>query len=151
MTGTLSYLLEKDRILEVVNRLFIGTDNRDWPAVKECFADRVLFDMTSMAGGEPAVMTPQQITDGWEQGLHGLAAIHHQAGNFLVTFGDGGADVFCYAIALHYLPNTAGGSVRRFVGGYDLHLANLDGSWRIDRFRFNLKFIDGNLSLGGEG
>jgi len=151
MTGTLSYLLEKDRAIDVVNHLFVGTDNRDWPAVKECFADRVLFDMTSMAGGQPATMTPQQITDGWEQGLRPLKAIHHQAGNFLVTFGKHEADVFCYAIALHYLPGSPGGDVRRFVGSYELHLVNPEGHWQIDRFRFNLKFIDGNKSLGEEG
>jgi hypothetical protein len=138
----LSTLIEKDRILDVVNRLFIGTDRRDWQAVKECFADRVLFDMTSMAGGEPVTMTPQQIVDGWEEGLKVVKAIHHQAGNYLVTVRGDEALVFCYAVALHHLPGGTGVTTRRFVGSYDCYLTKREDSWRIDRFRFNLKFID---------
>jgi hypothetical protein len=147
MTDSLDYLLEKDRILDVVNRLFIGTDRRDWRAVKECFAESVLFDMTSMAGGEPSTLAPQQIVEGWERGLAGLKAIHHQAGNYLVTVSAAEARAFCYGTALHYLPNKTGRNTRRFVGSYDLHLRKSEGAWRIDEFRFNLKFIDGNPNL----
>jgi hypothetical protein len=135
-------LLEKDRIIGVITRLFVTTDRRDWQAVKECFAGSVLFDMTSLAGGEPANLTPEQIVEGWEQGLRDLSAIHHQAGNYLVTLGAGEADAFCYGIALHRLPEKAGGGTRRFVGSYDFHMRKGRDSWKIDRFRFNLKFMD---------
>ncbi len=50
-------LVEKDKIIEVINRLFISTDNRDWSKVKHCFSSEVLFDMTSIAGGEPVTLT----------------------------------------------------------------------------------------------
>ena len=147
MTDPIAALIEKDRILDVVNRLFIGTDRRDWPAVMECFSDSVLFDMTSMAGGEPATLTPRQIVEAWEQGLKDLAAIHHQVGNYLVTVKGNEADAFCYGIALHYLPRMSGQETRRFVGSYDLHLRKAKDTWRIDVFRFNLKFIDGIVKL----
>ena len=143
MTDPLATLPEKDLIVDVINRLFIGTDRRDWPGVRECFADHVLFDMTSMAGGKPALMTPRQITDGWEDGLKDLEAIHHQAGNYLVTVRGGEAEAFCYGIALHRLPAASGGGTRRFVGSYDFHLVKGGHSWHIDQFRFNMKFIDG--------
>ncbi len=55
---------EKERAIETVTRLFINTDNRDWPKVKALFASKVLFDMTSLAGGQPAIVTPQEIVDG---------------------------------------------------------------------------------------
>ena len=77
-------------IIETITNLFIGTDERDWARVRACFATRVLFDMTSLTGGEPATLTPQQITD----------------------------------------------------SAYEFHLANAVGRWVIDRFKFNLKFID---------
>ncbi len=136
-----------DDILDVVNRLFISTDNRDWNAVEGCFAEQVLFDQTSMTGGEPVVQTPSQISAGWEKGLKPLRAIHHQTGNFIVTRRERDADVFCYGIAFHYLPNPTGRNTRTFVGSYDFHLARGEDGWRIDRFRFNLKFIDGNPDL----
>ncbi len=150
MTDPVAALLEKDRVLDVVNTLFISTDARDWPAVIRCFADKILFDMTSMAGGEPLITTPLQIVDGWAQGLKDLVAIHHQVGNYLVTIREDDAEVFCYGIALHYLPNRSGQNTKRFVGSYDLHLQKQQESWRIDRFRFKLKFIDGNMNLETE-
>jgi hypothetical protein len=33
------------------------------------------------------------------------------------------------------------------VGSYDFELARADGRWRIESFRFNAKFVDGNLEL----
>jgi hypothetical protein len=35
-------LVEKDRIIDTINQLFIATDTRDWPAVRHCFARTVL-------------------------------------------------------------------------------------------------------------
>ncbi len=76
-----------------------------------------------------------------------MKAIHHLAGNFLVNITDNEAAVFCYGIAWHYLPNKTNRNTRAFVGSYDVHLKNQDGEWKIDRFKFSLKFIDGNPDL----
>ncbi len=143
-------LIEKDRIVERINRLFVGTDARDWEAVRACFADRVRFDMTSLAGGQPADLAPAEITDGWEKGLRQLTAIHHQAGNYLVEVGDQTATALCYATATHYRRTKSGRNVRTFVGSYDFTLAKNNGHWRITGFRFNLKYVDGNRDLESE-
>jgi hypothetical protein len=140
-------LLEKEAVIGVINQLFINTDNRDWAKVKDCFAAEVLFDMTSLAGGEPSALTPQQIVDAWDTGLQALKAIHHQAGNYVVTINGSEADAFCYGIASHYLPNKTNQNTRTFVGSYDFHLVKRESAWRIDKFRFNLKYIDGNANL----
>jgi hypothetical protein len=147
MDKALNDLVAKDRILDVVNRLFLGTDQRDWPAVQDCFAESVLFDMTSVAGGEPARMSPAQITDAWEAGLRPIESIHHQTGNHQVAIEGERANVFCYGIALHYRRSRSGRDTRTFVGSYDIGLLLRSGGWKIDRFRFNLKFLDGNLDL----
>jgi SnoaL-like protein len=138
---------DKDRIIDTATRLFISTDNRDWSGVKTLFAPSVLFDMTSLAGGQPVTTMPQEIVDGWDKGLKFLKGIHHQAGNFLVDVGSEEASVFCYGIAWHYLPNRTNNNTRTFFGSYDIHLAKLGGEWKIDRFKFNLKFMDGNPEL----
>jgi hypothetical protein len=140
-------MTDKELIIDTVNRLFISTDNRDWVEVRALFTPRVLFDMTSLAGGQPAIITSQEIADGWDKGLKGLKAIHHQAGNYLVDVKNDEASVFCYGIAWHYLPNKTNKNTRTFVGSYDIHLARQDKAWRIDKFKFNLKFIDGNPDL----
>lgn len=46
-------LLDKAAIVETIDRLFISTDRRDRKAVRACLAARVLFDMSSLGGGEP--------------------------------------------------------------------------------------------------
>lgn len=138
---------ERERIIETVNRLFIYTDKRDWQKVEALFAPRILFDMTSLAGGQPETTTPRAIVDGWDKGLKALKAVHHQAGNFLVDIKNNEASVFCYGIAMHYLPNRTNRNTRTFVGSYDIHLEKQNEEWKIDRFKFNLKFIDGNTEL----
>jgi hypothetical protein len=140
-------MMEKAKIIDRVNRLFIATDNRDWPAARECFADSVLFDMTSLAGGEPARVSSHDIVNAWDAGLKALKSIHHHAGNYVVEINADESDVFCYGIAMHYLPNKTNQNVRTFVGSYDLHLVRQGNDWRIDRFKFTLKFIDGNAQL----
>jgi hypothetical protein len=140
-------LIEKDAVATVVNKLFISTDNRDWDSVKECFSESVLFDFTSAGGGEPAVLSPEQITNGWQEGLKNLKAIHHQSGNFIIDIDNETAHVFCYGIAIHYLPNSKGQNTRTFVGSYNFQLVKRNSLWLINKFRFNLKFIDGNSDL----
>ena len=147
MMITYENLWEKDKVKEAINRLFISTDNRDWDTVSQLFAPEVLFDMTSMVGGKPIMLTPQEIVGSWEKGLKPLKAIHHQAGNYIVHVNEKQADVFCYGIASHFLPNKTNQNTRIFVGSYDFHLIKNGEEWQIDKFKFNLKYIDGNLNL----
>jgi len=140
-------MTDRELIIDTVNRLFIFTDNREWPKVKALFTPLVYFDMTSLAGGLPTTISSEQIVNGWDKGLKGLKAIHHQAGNYLVDIQGNDASLFCYGAAWHYLPNKTNKNSRIFVGSYDIHLVKQDKEWKIDRFKFNLKFIDGNLDL----
>jgi len=142
-------LLEKDAVITTINRMFRSADELNWSQTESCFAPDVLLDMTSVAGGEPENTTPAAIVDGWRESLSHLKAIHHQAGNYEVEVNGSEADASCYGIAYHFLPNATGRNTRTFVGTYDVHLRKLGGSWRIDRLRYNLKFLDGNLDLEG--
>jgi hypothetical protein len=143
----LQLLATKDDIATVIHQLFIATDQRDWSAVRACFADAVDFDMTSLAGGAPVALSPVQITDAWDAGLKPIQHVHHQVGNLQVTVHGDTATAFCYGIALHYRPTADGNNVRRFVGSYDFTLRRIGSGWVISAFRFNAKFVDGNLAL----
>jgi hypothetical protein len=143
-------LVERSRIADVIHALFVATDARDWDQVHECLAERVTFDMASLAGGEPAQRSPREITGGWEAGLRYVDSIHHQVGNLSIALQEVEATASCYGIAYHYRRTKSGRNTRVFVGSYDFHLARQRGDWRIDLFRFNLKFVDGNLELEKE-
>ena len=93
-------LLQKDAVLTVANKLFVYTDTRYWQGLlDEVFTDKVYFDMTSLAGGEPTTLFATTITAIWDEGLKPLEAVHHQTGNFDITIDGDTATVNCYGIA----------------------------------------------------
>jgi hypothetical protein len=143
-------LMDKDRIGEVVNTLFVATDARDWERVRGCFTEKVAFDMTSLVGGSPSVLSPAEIAAGWESGLAPIESVHHQTGNLSVRRDGGEASASCYGIAYHYRRTQSGRSTRVFVGSYDFHLQRREDGWKIDLFRFKVKFVEGNLELEKE-
>jgi len=50
-------LADRQEIVDAITSLFIATDEKNWPAALACFADQVLFDMSSLTGS-PAAATP---------------------------------------------------------------------------------------------
>ncbi|MCG8701924.1 MAG: nuclear transport factor 2 family protein, partial [Bacteroidales bacterium] len=104
------------------------------------------FDMSSL-GGDVGKKTAQRICEEWEEGFKGLDAVQHLAGNYLVTINPDSVDVFAYATATHYKENTTRGKTREFVGSYNLHLVNKDKHWKINRFKYELKYATGNIDL----
>jgi hypothetical protein len=143
-------LTERNRVADLITTLFVATDARDWDRVRGCFAEQVNFDMTSLAGGAPAQLSPQQIAAGWESGLKPIESVHHQVGNLSIDVHATDASASCYGIAYHYRRTRFNRNTRVFVGSYDFHLRLQDGRWRIDLFRFNVKFVDGNVDLEKE-
>jgi hypothetical protein len=140
-------LFEKQAVVEAITRLFVATDRRDWPALRDCLAAEVDFDMSSLGAGPSRRRAAAEIVADWTAGLAPLEAIHHQAGNFLVDVTGERATAFCYGIAIHYLPNPSGRNTRTFVGSYDFELARDPAGWRITAFRFEKKYVEGNLEL----
>jgi hypothetical protein len=147
----LEQLVARVAVVDAIVRLFVATDSRDWVAVEGCFAEEVVFDMVSVVGEAPARLAGARIAAGWAEGLAPIEAVHHQAGNFQVEVAGDEATASCYGIALHHRRVASGRNTRAFVGTYDFHLVrDSAGRWRIDLFRFNLKFLDGNHDLHAE-
>jgi hypothetical protein len=136
----------RQAVEDAVVRMFVATDERDWSTLHDCFTSPLTLDMTSMVGGGPAVLTPQQLANVWSEGFKPLDAVHHQVGNFRTTLDGDSALVRCYGVAFHHR-RTAGLKTRVFVGTYELKLQYADRVWRINQLVFKLKFIDGNLKL----
>jgi hypothetical protein len=147
VTDPLTALAERAAVIDVITALFVETDNRNWPTVLQCLASRVRFDTTSVSGGQPTELGGDDIVAAWDRGLRPIQAVHHQVGNFRIRLDGARATTECYGIALHYLRTRSGRNTRTFVGSYDFELEKQNGRWRITLFRFNLKFLDGNLEL----
>ena len=133
---------------DAVVRMFVATDERDWPTLEACFTDPFTLDMTSMTGGSPTTMTPRQVANAWAEGFKPLTHVHHQVGNFQTTVTGQNAAVRCYGVAFHHRTGLlAGLKSRIFVGAYVLRLVSSTDRWQINELTFKLKFIDGNLEL----
>jgi hypothetical protein len=105
------------------------------------------LDMTSMVGGVPAVLTPQQVASAWSDAFKPLDAVHHQIGNIRTTLKADSALVRCHGVAFHHRSAARDLKSRVFVGTYEVQLSEAGGTWRITHLAFKLKFIDGNLKL----
>jgi hypothetical protein len=137
---------EREHIVELCNKLFIYTDQRHWnKLLEDVFTPEVHFDMSSAGGEKAKTVSAAAICDGWKNSLKDLDAIHHQAGNYLITIGEHGADIFCYAIASHFKADAGHGLTRNYSGSYHLHATYTPRGWRLDGFKYHLKFATGNL------
>ena len=119
-------------------RLFAAADARDWAAVRACLAPHVRLDYTSMAGGEPATLTPEQITTAWAALLPGFDRTHHQ----LSDFTDGNPVTF-HGHADHWLH----GDVWTVDGDYEASVEQIDGAWKVTTLTLHLKSQSGNTAL----
>ena len=147
MSDRIRELVDEHDVIGVVTNLFIATDRRDWDTVLMCLAPEVNLDMTSVSGGTPARVSAREIVTSWQQAFAPIDAVHHQVSNFRVAITGNQASASCYGIAYHYRANATGGKTRVFVGTYDVGLRRGESGWRIEDFRFNCRFIDGNLTL----
>jgi hypothetical protein len=139
---------DKIELYELANKLFMYVDAQQWDKVlNEVFSKEVWFDMQSAGGGEPKLIEASEICAMWKEGFASLDAVHHQGGQYLVDVNSNEASVFGYAVAFHYKQSAQKGKTRTFVGSYDLKAIRTDSGWRLNQFKYNLKYIDGNASL----
>ncbi|MDJ0780586.1 MAG: nuclear transport factor 2 family protein [Desulfosarcinaceae bacterium] len=138
----------REQIIEVVNKLFVYTDEQDWSGlIAEVFDSEVVIDMVSVGAKSVETRSSEEITALWEAGFKGLDAVHHQAGNYIVAIDGDAAKVKAYAIASHFKAAATAGNVREFIGSYDLGLIRRADGWRINGFKYSLKYLDGNVEL----
>lgn len=142
------FLADKIELQELANKLFMYTDAQQWEKLLgEVFTKDVWFDMQSAGGGEPKLIAATDICSMWKEGFANLDAVHHQGGQYLIKLNSNEAEIFGYAVAFHFKQNAQKGKTRSFVGSYDLKGIKTENGWRLNHFKYNLKFIDGNASL----
>ena len=136
-----------DLITQVVNKLFVYTDLQEWDKLQnEVFTEKVSFDMSSLAGINSKI-SAQEVCKTWKDGFIGIDSVNHLAGNYLIEIRENDASVFAYATATHYKELATNGKTREFIGTYDLHLIKKETGWRIDEFKYILKYSNGNVDF----
>src|SRR3954467_13782932 len=64
-------------IVELIGRLALTLDGKDWDALERLFTDPVHVDRTSLLGGDPETYSPAELAGGFRQTMGNLDAIHH--------------------------------------------------------------------------
>jgi len=139
--------MDTQNIIEKVQDIFIGADQRDWDRCRNAFADEVHLDYTSLAGGEPADLAADIIIGNWKGFLPRFKATHHQLGNFVVRAKENAAEVCFYGTATHYSPQPDGRNIWTVVGSYETKLERKSGEWKVTALKLNLSYVDGNTDL----
>jgi hypothetical protein len=137
----LEAVVDRLAVEDAVTGLFAAVDDKAWDRARSAFASEVLFDMTSLTGGEPATVGPETIVEGWATNLDPVAAVHHQIGNVRVDLDGDQASLFCYGTATHFKPEEAQ-RLTHFVGTYDFHLIRSADGWKIDGMRYNSTYVE---------
>jgi hypothetical protein len=68
-----------------VGRFFRAVDLRDWATVTALLADEIATDYVSLFGGEPEVVTREELVGRWQALLPGFDATQHCLGQLLPT------------------------------------------------------------------
>jgi hypothetical protein len=140
-------LADRLAILELIGRLALTIDAKDWDTLGGLFTDTVYHDRTSLTGGEPYTAPVAQFVDGWRQTLQNMDAVHHQITNHVISLDGDLATCAANMQGTHVLANASGGPIWTVGGRHDYQLKRTAGGWRIARLTFTLQWATGNMNV----
>lgn len=135
------YMLDREAVGLVINQLFFSLDNKEWITLKECFAKEVVFDISSLVGGEQHRLNADQIAHLWSNSLKEVDALQHQISNMTIFVQNERATSHFYCNEMHHSKSGAKGGTLTLVGTYDIHLVKENSVWKISLFRYHHKFL----------
>lgn len=133
----------ENKIIQLVEKMFASTDERNWPAVESTMANTVLLDFSSMTGNAATLLTPKEITTAWSSFLPGSDRTHHHLSNFKVTIDGKTATAKYKGHAEHFLDN----EVWIVDGTYDTILELMNETWLITAHKLHFTGQSGNTRL----
>ena len=145
--STATQLEDRLAILELIGRLSLTIDAKDWDTMGQLFTDTVYHDRTSLTGGEPYTAPLAQFVEGWRQTLQAMDAVHHQITNHVVSLDGDQATCAANMMGTHVLANASGGPMWTVGGRHDYQLTRTPDGWRIAGLTFTLQWATGNMNV----
>lgn len=134
-------------VAETCTRMAVYADRREWVLLRGLFAEEVVLDYTSLNGGEPVRLTPQQLVDAWSAALGGYDATQHLVANHLVRVDGDRAVCTASFQATHRLATAHGAPLWTLGGDYRWELVRTGGRWLIASVVMTAAWGDGNQDL----
>jgi hypothetical protein len=145
--STTTELEDRLAILELIGRLALTIDGRDWNTLGQLFTDTVYHDRTSLTGGEPTNLPVAEFVEGWRQTLQNMDAVHHQITNHVITLDGDEATCAANMQGTHVFANPSGGDMWTVGGRHDYRLKRTGDGWRIAALTFTLQWATGNMNI----
>ena len=134
-------------IVNVVNEIGLSADLGDWPRARAQFAEQVLVDYTSLAGGQPATMKADDLIASWKGLLPGFTSTQHVITNHRVSVKGREATVVSQFIATHRLAGAVGGELWTLGGRYLHTLQRGAEGWKVAAMTMTWTWQSGNAEL----
>jgi SnoaL-like domain len=134
-------------IIELISRMVLLLDARDWDGLVPLFTDTVYQDRTSLTGGEPATVPVAEFVGGWRYLMANLDAVHHIVSCHVVNVEGDSATCAANMLGTHVLANATGGSTWRVGGRHDYQLTRTANGWRIAGITFTIQWGEGNQNI----
>lgn len=156
MSSEENNLLIRAALIDNYNNYAEGLDSKNWPMVRDCFADEVLIDYgpISAASGDPSA--PRRADD-WMKYLQGVIngfdITRHIITNHRVLISDKQVSCRAYLTADHVIfpnaemPIVDTQDVVTVVGEYTNYFEQVDGAWKISRSELVVNWSRGNVAL----
>lgn len=138
---------ERAAIIDAVNEIGLSADMRDWGRVRAQFADRVLVDYTSLAGGQPETVNADDLIARWSAFLPGFTATQHVITNHRVTVSGDEAQSLSQVVATHRLAGAPGGELWTLGGHYRHTLRRVASGWKVTAMTMTWTWQTGNVDL----
>ncbi len=122
--------MDEAAIRLVVDEIDNACDAKDWDVCRSFFADEVETDFTSLAGGEPARISADDLIGAWAANLFAEKKTFHQRGNHRIEIDGDRATVFSKAYAFNLLESGEITGLWEAWGNYTHGLTRTDSGWK---------------------
>lgn len=145
--STLSAISTRLAIIDIVNQVGVAADAHQWSTLRDCFADHITVDYSSLIGGGQIQFNADDLIAGWQQGLGQYKATQHLIGNHVVQTNGDTATCMAYVQATHWFPENGNDLTWTVNGYYDYELAFQNNRWVITSSTFRAQMVQGSRRL----
>ncbi len=140
----MSFDAELPAIQTAIARMLGAIDALDWPALGASFAPAIDTDYTSLWGGEPATLSPEELLASWKDLAFGFDATQHLVGPVVVRERRGDEAIAETTVrAYHHLS----GQTWMVSGGYVFRMRRTGGEWLIAGITLHTYYQEGDRDL----
>ena len=137
-------LADEMKIRRVVDEIDNAIDEKNWVRARTFFADKVAVDFTSLAGGEPAQITADELIGGWRENLYDDKKSFHQRGNHRIEINGRRVKVYSKGYAFNLIEKGKIKGLWEVWGSYTHTLEKTDDGWKVSGMTLNVTHTRGD-------